>query len=118
MQPIFTKIIAPLLDALPDTIVLVDEGGRIVFASRAVKTLLGYEPPELVDQPVSVLVPTHSRDLHQQLMASFWQEPKSRAMTSRPFLHALFKKRRRGASYNLPGPRRLLWGTVLRCGAA
>jgi PAS domain S-box-containing protein len=91
MQPIFAKVIAPLLDALPDAILLVDEGGLILFANRAVRSLLGYEPPELVDQPLSVLLPVRSRELHERLMASFWLEPRSRPMTSRPFLHALSK---------------------------
>lgn len=89
MQPIFSKVIAPLLDALPDAILLVDEGGQIMFANLAAKDLLGYEPPELVGQHVSMLIPAHARALHQRLMAAFWQEPRRRAMTSRPFLHAL-----------------------------
>ena len=91
MQPIFAKVIAPLLDALPDAILLVDEAGLIVFANRAVRPLLGYEPAELIDQSVSILIPARSLELHERLMASFWLEPRSRPMTSRPFLHALSK---------------------------
>jgi len=91
MQPIFDKVIAPLLDALPDAIVLVDEAGGIIFANQAVKPLLGYEPPELVGQPLSTLVPSRFRELHQRLVASFWQDPKPRSMTSRPLLYALSK---------------------------
>lgn len=89
MQPVFSKVIAPLLDALPDAILLVDERGQIMYANLAVRDLLGYEPPELVGQQVSMLVPAHSRAPHQQLMAAFWQEPRRRAMTTRPYLHAL-----------------------------
>lgn len=89
VQPVFAKVIAPLLDALPDAILLVDEGGRIMFANLAVRDLLGYEPSALVGQQVGTLVPGHSRALHERLMAAFWQEPRRRAMTARPFLHAL-----------------------------
>jgi PAS domain S-box-containing protein len=89
MQPIFAKVIAPLLDALPDAILLVDEGGRVMFANLVVRDLLGYEPTELVGQQITMLIPAHSRAPHERLMAAFWQEPRRRAMTGRPFLHAL-----------------------------
>lgn len=83
--------LAPLLDILPDSAIVVDHTGRIVFASRSVKTLLGYESRELKDQPLSVLVPERFRQAHAQQLSEFMAHGTSRLMGSRPVLFALNK---------------------------
>ncbi|MFO1436176.1 MAG: PAS domain S-box protein [Gammaproteobacteria bacterium] len=91
MQPVFDKVLAPLLDALPDAIVLVDEGGVILFANKGIKELLGFDATDLVDQSLSVLIPSRIRESHTRMVAEYWKDPVQRAMGARPFLYALSK---------------------------
>lgn len=58
--------IAPLelLEGLPDTVVVADNSGRIVYINAAVRTLLGHDPARLLGQPVTVLMPERYRRLH------------------------------------------------------
>jgi PAS domain S-box-containing protein len=91
MPPIFDKVYAPLLDALPDAVILVDEAGSILFANTATKDLLDYNAEELINQPMSVLIPPGHRESHAKMVIEFWRSPAPRAMSSRPILYALSK---------------------------
>jgi len=63
-----------LLEALPDVVVVVDAAARIVYVNPAVRTLLGHEPADLRDRPLTVLVPRDLRDAYEagfgQLLAT------------------------------------------------
>jgi len=86
--------IGDLLDILPDGVVMVDERGSIVYANPAVSELLGYAPSELVDKPLSVLVPPGVRERHEPMMARFRREGRPTMMTHRPVLHAVHRSGR------------------------
>lgn len=80
-----------LLDILPDAAIVVDDAGRIVLASRAVTSLLGYESDELTGQPLSLLVPQRFRDAHERHVSEYAAEGKPMPMGRRPVLFALHK---------------------------
>jgi diguanylate cyclase (GGDEF)-like protein/PAS domain S-box-containing protein len=80
-----------LLDILPDAVVVVDERSLIVYANPAVRSLLGYTPEELVERPLSQLLPPAVRERHEQWVARFRREGRSTLMGNRPVLHALHK---------------------------
>jgi diguanylate cyclase (GGDEF)-like protein/PAS domain S-box-containing protein len=84
--------IADLLDILPDAVVMVNEREQVVYVNPAVNTLLGYEPAELVGQPMSVLVPPAVRERHSAMVARFRQAGQPKMMGSRPVLHAVHKR--------------------------
>jgi PAS domain S-box-containing protein len=44
-------------DASPDAVLAVDAAGRILHANARVTALFGYEPEDLVGEPVEVLLP-------------------------------------------------------------
>ena len=46
-----------LLDSVPDPIVMVDEGGAILYASSRCEHILGYPPTELLGRPVESVIP-------------------------------------------------------------
>lgn len=46
-------------------VILADQDGLITFANRASKELLGWEPHELVGQPITILIPHRLQDAHQ-----------------------------------------------------
>ena len=46
-----------LLESAPDGVVLVDAQGQIKLVNRRTEELFGYEPGELIDREVELLVP-------------------------------------------------------------
>ncbi len=71
-----------LLDALPDVIVVVDENGLIVLASQPILRLAGYQPTELVGEPIEILVPVARREGHVRVRGGFEADARSRPMGS------------------------------------
>ena len=69
-----------LLEAAPDAILEVDRHGRIVLANHSVKRLFGYEPEDLVGQPVEILVPDHLKGAHHHQRSSYMDAPSIRPM--------------------------------------
>jgi len=54
-----------VVETASDTVVSIDHGGYILFANRAATRTFGYEPSELIGQPLTVLMPEYLRDLHK-----------------------------------------------------
>ena len=68
------------LDASPDAVIIVDQKGRINFASTRIKDMFGHLPGELIGKPVSVLVPERFRGPHAGHVDNFLNDPKPRMM--------------------------------------
>jgi PAS domain S-box-containing protein len=53
------EVAAPsaILDGLSDPVIASDDRGKVLFANRAVRTLLGWDPEQLVGRPLSAVVP-------------------------------------------------------------
>ena len=68
------------LTSAPDAIVISDASGRIVFASRQVYALFGYESEELMERPIEVLLPERMRSSHLHRRADFIAAPRVRPM--------------------------------------
>lgn len=69
-----------LLEALPDAVVIVDEGGRILYTNALLEALSGYQREELLGQPVEFLVPERFRDLHTNHRRGYVANPRARPM--------------------------------------
>jgi PAS domain S-box-containing protein len=69
-----------ILDAVLDAVIAVDAEGRIVFANRACETIFGYPSPELVGQPVEMLIPVAARAGHRSHRQGYSVDPQSRPM--------------------------------------
>ncbi len=54
-----------VVETASDTVVSIDHGGYILFANRAATRTFGYEPSELIGQPLTMLMPECLRDLHK-----------------------------------------------------
>jgi two-component system, sensor histidine kinase len=76
------------LESAPDAIVISDASGRIVFASRQVYALFGYESEELMERPIEVLLPERLRSSHLNRRAYFMAAPRVRPMGVGLDLHA------------------------------
>ncbi len=71
-----------ICEASPDAIVLVDTDGRITYANGRVADLFGYNPAELLGEPVEVLVPDEVRDGHVGQREAYMGAPETRTMAA------------------------------------
>jgi PAS domain S-box-containing protein len=81
-----------LLDAVPDGMLVVDAGKRIVLVNRHTERLLGYRREELIGQPIELIVPPAFRerydDIHRHYLGAS-EEPRAPA----PLLEAIAVRR-------------------------
>jgi len=88
-------LIGAIFAGSPDAIVVVDSSGRIVLSSSAVTTVFGYYPEELVGEPVEVLLPAESRQIHPTHRRRFTTSGRARQMGSGIQLMGLTRDGRR-----------------------
>ena len=69
-----------LLEALPDAVALVDSAGKIVHVNKSVEELFGYQPDELTDQYMEILVPERFRAHHADHFQAYIARPITRRM--------------------------------------
>ena len=53
-----------IVETANDAVVSIDARGDILLANRATTRIFGYEPSELIGQPLTILMPEYLRDLH------------------------------------------------------
>jgi len=81
--------LAPVLDILPDAILIAGADGRIVLANRRAEELFGYGAGGLVGRSVEDLVPARYRQAHAAHRAGYHHRPQVRLMGERRELWAL-----------------------------
>ena len=69
-----------LLESAPDAVVLVGAKGKINLVNRRTEELFGYEPGELIDREVELLVPDRFRAGHLAYRAGYVADPRTREM--------------------------------------
>lgn len=69
-----------LLESMPDGIVIIDSGGRIVFANSHAEALFGYAPGTLRGRPVETLLPHRLRESHIGHRSDYFAQPHARTM--------------------------------------
>lgn len=69
-----------LLEFVPDGIVVVDEGGRIVHVNGVAERLFGWSRGELVGRPVEVLLPARFAAGHVGKRSAYQESPRARPM--------------------------------------
>lgn len=53
-----------VLETASDAVVSIDHTGDMLLANHAITRIFGYEPAELIGQPLTMLMPEYLRDLH------------------------------------------------------
>ncbi|HOQ86731.1 MAG TPA: response regulator, partial [Phycisphaerae bacterium] len=79
------------VEASPNVVLLVDRQGKIVLVNSRVTSMFGYEPAELIGQPVEKLVPERFREKHPIYREEFNRHPQARPMGAGRDLYALRK---------------------------
>lgn len=87
-------VLGDLFNVLPDSIVVVDGAGLIVFVNVALSGFLGYKADELIGQPLNCLIPESYRKAHKSHFARFYDRGRPTSMGARPLLSALHKSGR------------------------
>ncbi|MCY3821120.1 MAG: SpoIIE family protein phosphatase [Gammaproteobacteria bacterium] len=76
----WTRSTLPLLEAMPDAVVVVDAAGRVVYANRLIEQVFGYSPDALVGRSVEILVPEEARQRHRRQRKDYGLAPAVRPM--------------------------------------
>jgi PAS domain S-box-containing protein len=93
-----TSGLQDILDVVPDALVGMDNAGMIRFVNRQTEALFGYEPHDLIGQPVEVLVPSSLRSIHKVHREDFIATPGTRQMGVGPRLSG---QRRDGTTFQV-----------------
>ncbi len=89
-------IVAELLNAAPDAMIVVDRRGLIVLANRHVESMFGYRPNELLTRPIESLLPERFRAAHAGHRGAYFDKPRRREMGAGLDLYGL---RRDGSEF-------------------
>jgi two-component system, sensor histidine kinase len=68
------------LDAAPDAMIIIDEGGTIRFANRQVSALFGFAHDDIVGRPVEFLMPQRFRGRHVNHRHTYTESVRVRPM--------------------------------------
>lgn len=74
------RLFRGLLEAAPDPMVIVDQGGTIVLVNAQVEQRFGYERGELIGQSIEILVPARFAGMHAGFRNGYVREPRTRPM--------------------------------------
>jgi PAS domain S-box-containing protein len=85
-----------LLDALPDALIMANEGGQILLVNRQTEALFGYDRRDLLGRSVEELLPERLRQVHRAHRTRYRAEPRVRSMGAGL---TLFGRRRDGTEF-------------------
>ena len=71
-----------LIEAVPDAVVVLGNSAVIGMVNHHTETMFGYSRAQLVEQPVSKLLPARFRPRHEGLVAGYFASPRTRHLES------------------------------------
>ncbi len=81
--------LSPILEAMPDALVIVDDRGRIVLINQQTETLFNYKRNEVLGELVEILMPNRFRKHHPSHRDHYFSNPRVRSMGSGLELYGL-----------------------------
>ncbi|GLR69137.1 response regulator [Agaribacter marinus] len=69
-----------MLESAPDSMIVIDQHGKIVFVNNQTCRMFGYSISEMIDQSVDLLLPHRFQQKHGQHIQGFFQKPNARQM--------------------------------------
>jgi protein-histidine pros-kinase len=89
---------ADLLESMPDGIIVVDVGGRIVYSNSRAESMFGFASGELTGAPVEKLLPDRYGISHEAHRSGYFEQPRARSMGAGLELHG---RRKDGSEFPL-----------------
>lgn len=80
-----------IIESAPDAIVIVREDGLIELANTQAADIFGYDKAEMIERPISMLVPKRYRLVHKSHRENYIANPEKRRMGEHMTTHALRK---------------------------
>lgn len=80
-----------VVESAPNSMVLVDISGTIIFVNKQTEKLFEYSREELIGNKIEILIPSEYKYLHPTYRNDFFENPKARAMGIGRELFALKK---------------------------
>jgi PAS domain S-box-containing protein len=74
------QLLADLVEFAPDAMLIVADSGEILYANQRVTDLFGYQPEDLVNRSVDLLLPERLRARHASRRRNFAEDPRVRPM--------------------------------------
>ena len=62
-----------ILETVPDAMIVIDEGGRIISFSAAAERMFGYAQEEVLGENVSILMPSPDRERHDAYLERYYR---------------------------------------------
>jgi PAS domain S-box-containing protein len=90
------EMLRGLFEFAPDTIVVVNQQGKIVRANTQVEMMFGYDRGELIGETIEVLLPERFRGRHVDYRSNYIAEPHTRPMGAGL---KLFGRRKNGSEF-------------------
>jgi PAS domain S-box-containing protein len=75
MQRIPDQILAGVVSLASDAIICTDAAQRIVFFNDGAQTIFGYDPADVLGEPLDILLPERARTAHRGHMEGFEHSP-------------------------------------------
>ncbi|OFX58129.1 MAG: hypothetical protein A2046_10370 [Bacteroidetes bacterium GWA2_30_7] len=69
-------------DSNPDSLLVVDNTGKIVMVNNQVELLFGYKSDELKEQHINMLIPSQNIEKHNEYVKQYFESPQKRTMDS------------------------------------
>src|ERR1017187_2148426 len=92
MPPLSDSLIAAIVALAADAIICVDGDQRITFFNEGAAKMFGYEPSEMLGQPLAPLLPVRFQSSHGSKLASFGKsQVSSRRMGERALISGVRK---------------------------
>jgi rsbT co-antagonist protein RsbR len=79
-QLVGPELYGPIIENLPDALVVIDEPGVIILVNHQAELLTGYHRSELLGSSVEMLIPEAARSRHVHHREGFVADPRSRPM--------------------------------------
>lgn len=80
MEVLQEQRFSSFLEAAPDAVVIIDQGGKIVRVNGQTERMFGHGREELLGQEVEMLVPERFRASHRGQRSAFMEHPSTRPM--------------------------------------
>ena len=80
--PLPADVVGEILNTSAEATIIADHLGYIRVANERAEALFGYEPGELLGQPIEILIPDELRDRHRGLRQHFVTAPRARPMVA------------------------------------